>query len=97
MRFRNEYKNTLALQVMFTEDNQDYASEIAALVKKIKPDIVEINTPTRPCRTKALSKQSIAKIKKYFRGLPIVSVYDRVKPKDLNILGSEASKKRRGK
>jgi wyosine [tRNA(Phe)-imidazoG37] synthetase (radical SAM superfamily) len=74
--FRKEFSGKLALQVMFIEQNQRHAAAIARIAREIKPDEVQINTPLRPCAVKALGREEMDGIKKYFKGLPVVSVYD---------------------
>jgi wyosine [tRNA(Phe)-imidazoG37] synthetase (radical SAM superfamily) len=74
--FRRRFQGKLALQMMFVKQNKKYAAEMAELAKAIKPHEVQINTPTRACAVKMLSKRDMDKIKEQFKGLPVVSVYD---------------------
>ena len=79
--FRKEYKNRMALQIMFVEENKDKAKELAAIATQIAPDEVQINTPLRPSGAKPLSREEIQKIKHIFSDTPgfkadIVSVYE---------------------
>ena len=87
-RFGNEYKGKLALQVMFIEVNDDYASEIAALARGLSPEEVQINTPLRPCGVRPLAPESIANVKRKFSDFEdVVTVYEaekrRIWPFDL--------------
>jgi len=87
-RFRDKYQGKLALQIMFIEANQDYASEIAALAREVLPDEVQINTPLRPCAVRPLPPQNIASIQEKFNKLRnVISVYEaprnEVRPLDL--------------
>jgi wyosine [tRNA(Phe)-imidazoG37] synthetase (radical SAM superfamily) len=87
-RFSSTYRGKLALQVMFIEANEDYASQIAALARQIAPDEVQINTPLRPCAVRPLPPKSIAKIRQKFTNFEsVVTVYEkpkrRVMPLDL--------------
>ena len=66
----------LALQMMFIEANKSYATEMADLVRELKPDEVQINTPLRPCAVKPLSRVEIAWIAAHFKGPKVISVYD---------------------
>ena len=95
--FKKGFKGKLALQVMFTKDNIAFAEGIASIVKSIKPDEVHLNTPTRPCGVKPVSKKEIDKIRPYFRGLKILSVYDRIKRKKTKPISNQETLRRRGK
>jgi wyosine [tRNA(Phe)-imidazoG37] synthetase (radical SAM superfamily) len=76
-RFRDEYRGKLALQVMFIAANKEYASDIAALVRQISPDEVQINTPLRPCAVRPLPPKSIAEIQREFTDFrSAVNVYE---------------------
>jgi wyosine [tRNA(Phe)-imidazoG37] synthetase (radical SAM superfamily) len=75
-RFREEYRGRLAIQVMFCEPNRDRAADIAAAVRELRPDEVQLNTPLRPSPTPPLSPQEMQEIGRAFVGLPAVSVYD---------------------
>lgn len=74
--FREAYRGKFAIQVMFVKKNMKYASRIADIVRDIKPDEVQINTPFRPSGIKPLDYVSMKKIKSYFSGLQTVCVYD---------------------
>jgi wyosine [tRNA(Phe)-imidazoG37] synthetase (radical SAM superfamily) len=75
--FRKEYTKKLALQIMFIDENKEYADRLAELSLAIAPDEVQINTPLRQCEVKPLSCEEIFKIKGYFKGLNVISVYDK--------------------
>jgi len=47
-RFRDEYSGYLGLQTMFVHSSLDRIEELAALVREIRPEEVQVNTPTRP-------------------------------------------------
>lgn len=94
--FRTKYKGKLALQIMFTEENKNNVTELSQLVKEIKPDEVQINTPLRTCKVKPLSKEEIFRIKEYFRDMNAISVYD-VEKKQVEPISTEDTLKRRGK
>lgn len=80
--FRARYKGKLALQIMFTGENKNFAKHIARLARKFKPDEIQINTPLRPCSVRhsprttpvsngacgvrPLSKRELGKIEKIF-------------------------------
>lgn len=95
LKFRKEYKGVLALQIMFTKENMPYADKFAKIAGQIRPDIVHINTPLRKSPVIPLSKKEIAKIKKYFMGIIIDSVYDK-KRKEIIPISHKDTVKRRG-
>ncbi|MCF7908573.1 MAG: radical SAM protein [Candidatus Omnitrophica bacterium] len=95
-KFKNIYQGKLALQVMFIKENKKYAKEIAKIIREINPEEVQINTPLRLCRVKPLPKGELTGIKKYFEGLPAVSVYEASK-KDIKPISNKDTLARRGK
>ena len=76
--FRQMYKGTLALQIMFIEDNKNDAPKFIELLKAIQPDEVHLNTPLRPSAIKPLSESEMKEIKIVFAELPykVTSVYE---------------------
>jgi len=62
--------------VMFCKQNRDRAGEIAAAIRELRPDEVQLNTPLRPSPTPPLSPQQMREIGQAFVGLPTVSVYE---------------------
>jgi wyosine [tRNA(Phe)-imidazoG37] synthetase (radical SAM superfamily) len=94
--FKAHYKGRLAIQIMFMKDNLQYAKEIARIAKTIKPDEVYINTPLRPCSIKPLTKKEIEHVKSYFKGIRLISVYDRVKKSMTKPLDAQDTIRRRG-
>ena len=79
--FREQYSGKFALQIMFVEENKDYAEEISKIAKSLHPDEIQINTPLRPCKVKPLSQKEIEKIKANFEGsAKVLTAYDSVKP-----------------
>ena len=94
--FKSSYSGKLALQIMFIEENREYALEIAQIAKEINPDEVQLNTPLRPCKVKPLPKEDLNEIKRYFEGLKIISVYE-AKIKEVTPISTEGTLKRRGK
>jgi wyosine [tRNA(Phe)-imidazoG37] synthetase (radical SAM superfamily) len=97
--FRKIYKGTLALQIMFIEENKNEAENFIDLLKNIKPDEVHLNTPLRPCGVKPLTKEEMKKIKAVFVDLPykITSVYDVEKMKVEPISEEDTLKRRPNK
>lgn len=80
LKFRKEYDGKLALQMMFVEENKNFAKELAALAKQIGPDEVQLDTPLRPSSVAPLSKIEMDKIESAFAGIPFISVYHKKKP-----------------
>ena len=95
--FRRQYKGDLILQVMLLKNNIKYAKEIADIAKSIKPDHVHINTPLRPSGAKYVSKEDIAKIRPYFKGLSVTSVYNKRKNRKIESISRRDTLLRRGK
>jgi len=95
-KFRKEYKGKFAVQSMFINENQGSASDLAVLVKEINPVEIQINTPLRPCGAKPLPKNELLKVRKYFKGVPIIFVYN-IEKKQIKPISSENTLKRRGK
>lgn len=94
-RFREKYGGKLALQIMFMAQNKDSTPILAELSAEIKPDEVQICTPVRPCGVKPLKKGEILRIKEYFKGMRVVSVYDG-QIKKVEPISQKATLKRRG-
>ncbi len=94
--FKNIYKGKLALQIMFIDENEKYAQEIARIAKEINPDEVQINTPLRPCPVNSLSEAKMGIIEEYFEGLNTISVY-KAEKKKVQPVSREDTLKRRGK
>jgi wyosine [tRNA(Phe)-imidazoG37] synthetase (radical SAM superfamily) len=77
---RRGFHGKFALQIMFMNENKNYAHELADLAKEIKPDEVQINTPLRPCAVDPLPKKELDEIEKAFTGLNTISIYHSPKP-----------------
>ncbi len=101
IEFRKQYQGYLALQIMFLEQNKNDADKMISLIKKIKPDEVQINTPLRKCAVKPQAKKNIIKIKKAIaaacKGIAVVSVYDKKERLDIHSISAVETLKRRGK
>ena len=80
-KLRKDFKGKFALQIMFMDENKEYAKDLADISREIKPDEVQINTPTRPCQIKPLSVEELDEIEKEFTNLNTISVYHSEKPK----------------
>lgn len=74
--FRKNYREKLAIQMMFIEANRHYAREMAEIAMGLSPDEVQLNTPLRPCAVKPLRRYAMAAIKEEFEGINVVQVYE---------------------
>lgn len=101
--FGKAYKGRFAIQTMFIPQNKRYFKEMANIAYAIRPDEIEINTPTRPSPVKALSKDDIAKITAYFRSYgrtleapaKVISIYE-ARRKQVYSMDRKETIKRRG-
>jgi wyosine [tRNA(Phe)-imidazoG37] synthetase (radical SAM superfamily) len=93
--FKKRYKGRLCLQVMFVKNNIKHAKNIAAIARCINPDIVHLNTPLRPSGVRAISKKDMKRVKAYFKGLDVISVYNNTKRIKTHPIDIQATKKRR--
>ncbi len=48
LKLKEEYEGVLEVQTMFMPINKKELSQLAEILKKISPDIVQLNTPKRP-------------------------------------------------
>ncbi|OPY74141.1 MAG: molybdenum cofactor biosynthesis protein A [Syntrophorhabdus sp. PtaU1.Bin058] len=95
-RFRGEHKGKLALQLMFTKENENCAGEMAHIVRDINPDEVQLNTPLRQSPVQPLSESELSAIQGLFEGLPVISVYQSHKV-SVKPLSDPDTLRRRGK
>jgi len=95
-KFLGQYSGKLALQIMFTKENEKEAKEIARLAREIGADEIQLNTPLRHCGVKPLSEKKMSEIEKHFEGLNVVSVYKSVRKKVIPV-SEEDTLRRRGK
>jgi wyosine [tRNA(Phe)-imidazoG37] synthetase (radical SAM superfamily) len=94
--FRLKYKGKLGFQIMFFPENENKAAVLASICKKLKPDVIHLNTPLRPSAAIHLSESQMLKIKGQFKGPNIISVYD-PRPKEIVSLSIGNTKVRRGR
>jgi wyosine [tRNA(Phe)-imidazoG37] synthetase (radical SAM superfamily) len=94
-KMRMKFKGKFALQIMFINENKEYANQLAELTREIKPDEVQINTPTRTCDLMPLQKHELKKIEKMFHGLNTLSIYNSKKPLTNALDKGELIKRRR--
>jgi len=95
--FKSRYRGKLALQIMFVKANKEYAEEIAKVAKDINPDEIQINTPLRPGRIRALTRKEIKGIMQYFKGMKVITVYDKKKKRQTEPINKKGVLRRRGK
>ena len=70
-----------SLQMMFVEENKEYAEDMASLAREIKAEEVQINTPLRKSPVRPLNKEDLLKIEEEFSGLNTINVYSSPKTK----------------
>lgn len=95
LKFRKTFKGKFAVQVMVLKENINEMEDIRNFCKTLKPDEIQLNTPLRPAGVKPVGKKTMAKVKKMFKGLPVISVYD-IKKKKIKPISIEDTIKRRG-
>lgn len=78
---KNQFSGRFDLQMMFIDENKDEATAMAELARLIDPDVIELNTPLRPCKIAPLSQQDMDVIQTYFSNMSTISVYHSEKPK----------------
>lgn len=93
--FMKVYKKKSAVQIMFTKDNLNEAKYLAELAGELGFKEVQICTPLRESKVEPLSRKEINKVKKYFRGMDVKSVYD-VKYKAVTAIDKKGVSKRHG-
>ena len=74
--FRANFKGKFALQVMLVDENINSIARIAETCHSIGADEIQLDTPLRPSAVKPLERQRVLWAKKFFVGLPVVTVFD---------------------
>ena len=74
VKFREEFRKKYALQLMFVKQNKSHAKELRELAEQIRPDEIQINTPTRANKPR-LCRKELQAITKAFRGMHYISYY----------------------
>lgn len=92
--FREEFMGRLALQMMFVKANKGYASEMAEIARKIRPDEVQLNTPLRPSPIRPLNPEEMKVIEEAFEGLKVLNVYRAQSPEVIPLEESETRRRR---
>jgi wyosine [tRNA(Phe)-imidazoG37] synthetase (radical SAM superfamily) len=95
-RFRQEYRGMLALQMMFMELNRQHAKQMAELAASLRPDVVQLNTPLRPCPVAPLPPSDMAAVKAAFGILNtrVTMVYEVPEPRAVEVNKMETAKRR---
>jgi wyosine [tRNA(Phe)-imidazoG37] synthetase (radical SAM superfamily) len=94
--FRRQYGGRLAIQIMFVDENREFAAELARLARQIGADEVQVNTPLRPGGKRPLDRIDIAGVVNCFRELPVRCVYEQPR-KDVMPISPGETLRRRGK
>ena len=96
-QFRKTYRGKLALQIMLMQENKETVKNIAKLAKTIQADEIQLCAPVRPAQVLPLSRRTISALKRHFRGMKAISLYDvkrkKIRPintKDTNLRRSNA-------
>ncbi len=80
-KMRKEFTGKkFALQCMFIEKNKNNAQEIFYIAKEIEPDEIQIDTPLRRSPVNPLTEKELVSIKKEFKELNAISIYEIKKP-----------------
>ena len=75
-KFREAFRGTFALQMMFMEQNLHHAEKLGKLAREILPDEVHLNTPLRPCGVSPLDRPELCRLLRHFGDLNVLMVYD---------------------
>ena len=76
MDFRESFRGKLALQIMLVDQNIENIRQIARVSRSLGADEIQLDTPLRPGAVKPLERQRVQWAKKFFEGMPVVSVFD---------------------
>jgi len=74
--FGENFDGTFAVEVMIVQENKALAEQIAELIRDLKVDEVQINTPLRPAVVEPLSEEDLREMKKYFEETGVKMVYE---------------------
>jgi len=91
--FRKEFAGSFALEIMFVPENKQFSEEIAKIVRTIKPDEIQINTPLRPSPVRPLTPAELRDVQKSFKGMNFRTVYKAGKPRVGKVIGKKKIKK----
>jgi wyosine [tRNA(Phe)-imidazoG37] synthetase (radical SAM superfamily) len=96
LKFRKTFKGKFAVQIMVLKENINEMDDIKNFCNLLNHDEIQLNTPLRPSGVNPVDKKTMAKIKKIFKGLPVISIYD-VKKKKVEPISTKDTMRRRGK
>jgi len=91
-KFRKEFAGKFALEVMFVPENKQFSEEIAKIVRTVKPDEIQINTPLRPSPVRPLTPAELREVQKSFKGMNFRTVYKAKKSKVGKVIGKKKIK-----
>ena len=91
-KFRKEFAGRFALEIMFVPENKQFSEEIAKIVRTIKPDEIQINTPLRPSPVRPLTPAELREVQKSFKGMNFRTVYKAKKPRIGKVIGKKKIK-----
>jgi wyosine [tRNA(Phe)-imidazoG37] synthetase (radical SAM superfamily) len=91
-KFRKEFAGSFALEIMFVPENKQFSEEIAKIVRIIKPDEIQINTPLRPSPVRPLTPTELREVQKSFKGTNFRTVYKAEKPRVGKVIGKKKIK-----
>ena len=94
-KFRERYKGKFALQMMLVKNNIEHLNELNTIACLLHPNEIQLNTPIRPSGEHPLSRETIEKAKKAFKGLHVISCYD-VPSKETKPFNEQATVARHG-
>ena len=95
MDFRSSFKGKLALQIMLVDQNLENIRQIAKVSRRLGADEIQLDTPLRPSAITPLERQRVGWAKKFFEGMPVVSVFD-APLKECTPIDERATMKRHG-
>lgn len=90
--FRKEFAGRFALEIMFVHENKQFSEEIAKIVRTIKPDEIQINTPLRSSPVRPLTPTELREVQKSFKGMNFRTVYKAGKPRIGKVIGKKKIK-----
>ena len=90
--FRKEFAGRFALEIMFVPENKQFSEEIAKIVRTIKPDEIQINTPLRPSPVRPLTPAELGEVQRSFKGMNFRTVYKATKSKVGKVIGKKKIK-----
>ena len=95
--FGENYKGTLAIEIMFVEENKHHAEKMADLIDDLGVDEVQLNTPLRPSVVKPLKEAELKEMEHYFEGVSTKMVYGAKRTETSNIDEDEVIRRGRAK